>query len=547
MQVDFEKDDQEIIGKLTLSFGDACPQVSEIIKEFESSAFNRSFIIEENISEIVEQCSALVTVLKKGESQTLTFVCAEAIPAHMTFEVDAEKMSAKVKVITAQGGKRLSMNDIKRSCIKEGIKFGVKKTLIKRLLKRVWQAKPGETIEQLLVKGRPPQQGEDAYIEPLVKVFSATDRQHKINDDGSFDLKDLGSIETVKEGQVVARKIEATEGVPGRDIYGTEIPAEPGNDIVITAMEGTKISETDSDVLIAIKTGILRQTDEGVQVDDVFYVDKVTAREGHIKFNGTVVVSGDVAPDMRIEATGDVLIGGYVESAIIKSFGNISISGGCSGHPLENKTDEEKELYTCQLHAKGNIHVKFASQTDIHAKHELLVDKSLTNCDITAENIIVGNPDSPMGTLVGGVTLVSKKLILGTLGNKLNQQTKVSMNRTYDVFRKKEAEMWQFKESIDTQKEQLLALFKRVVTPQDKLKLEKKLAALEDRLIKYETLRKQLIAKRNDYMSEVAVIAKRNVYPSSIVKIADKTENVHELKGSSIIKLEEGAISLQPA
>lgn len=53
-----------------------------------------------------------------------------------------------------------------------------------------------------------------------------------------------------------------------------------------------------------------------MRVDEVLSVKQVDIRHGHVMFEGSLLVTGDVMPGMRIKTSGDVVIGGFVEGAI---------------------------------------------------------------------------------------------------------------------------------------------------------------------------------------------------------------------------------------
>ena len=517
---------------------------NQILNALKSSDFSSYKFDKELIKTIPE------TAKNNPKDESKKIDVAHVTDAEITFIISKDNMSAQVQVVTAQGGKKLSMVDIKRACQNNEIKFGLKTTLVKRLLKKTRQVEPGTLIEQKLVKGKPPVSGHDAYLKPKVKLFSELKRKHKVDEQGRFDLKDLGTISTVKEGQVVAVKIDATSGVDGVDIFGNQLTAEPGKDFELVAMDGTEISGKHPDRLVALKQGILRQTDNGIVVDDVYVVEKVTPRQGHIRFNGSVIVTGDVSPDMKIEATGDIIIGGYVESASIKSHGNITVSGGCSGHVIDESDSggegSETENYSCELVSENNVDVEFASQIKIVAKQDVSVKKALMNCQVTASNLFIGEPERGNGKLIGGKAFISKVLQSGFIGNASHVTTVITMNRVYDVFREKEMQLWNKVQDLNEKMEVLSETLLNQLPPEEKEKIQKQIAIVEAKSIKYSGYRKILVEKRREFIESIRIVVSNKIYPNSIIKIADKIMKIEEKKSKSLILVEADLLTIQP-
>ena len=54
-----------------------------------------------------------------------------------------------------------------------------------------------------------------------------------------------------------------------------------------------------------------------MRVDEVLNVKQVDIRHGHVEFEGSLLVTGDVMPGMRVKTSGDVVIGGFVEGGYI--------------------------------------------------------------------------------------------------------------------------------------------------------------------------------------------------------------------------------------
>ena len=89
----------------------------------------------------------------------------------------------------------------------------------------------------------------------------------------------------------------------------------------------------------------------GVRVDDVLCYDFVDATTGHIRFEGSVIVSGDVKDAMQIVATGDITVLGFVESATLQSDNEITVVKGVIGRKRDEST------CSCRIQAKRSVSV----------------------------------------------------------------------------------------------------------------------------------------------------------------------------------------------
>lgn len=105
-------------------------------------------------------------------------------------------------------------------------------------------------------------------------------------------------------------------------------------------MPGTEISAADPNLLIASVSGHPILFSDGARVDQTLKFKEVGLNTGHITFDGSLEISGDVRTDIKIDVTGDVFVKGVVERATIKAGHNIHIAGGALGD-INLNTHEE--------------------------------------------------------------------------------------------------------------------------------------------------------------------------------------------------------------
>lgn len=101
-------------------------------------------------------------------------------------------------------------------------------------------------------------------------------------------------------------------------------------------------------------------------VSDVYDVPaNVDVSTGDIEYKGTVHVNGNVLTGYMIQATGDIIVNGVVEGAILIAGGNIVLKRGMQG------------MTKGSLSAAGNITAKFIENSEVRCEGTLMCDAIL--------------------------------------------------------------------------------------------------------------------------------------------------------------------------
>jgi len=139
-------------------------------------------------------------------------------------------------------------------------------------------------------------------------------------------------IQEVNKGDTLVLKIPFTKGIDGFDVFGHIIKATPGRDIKLPTGKNTVLS-ADGLKLLADKDGVISFSDSNVDILDIITIDgNVDFSTGNISHKGDVFIKGDVLPDFKVIAGGDIKIGGVVEGAYIESEkGSVIIHSGVLG------------------------------------------------------------------------------------------------------------------------------------------------------------------------------------------------------------------------
>lgn len=182
----------------------------------------------------------------------------------------------------------------------------------------------------LVAAGSLPEDGQDGYYEYFFRTNVA--RTPKTMADGNVDYRNVEWFEQVKKGQKLACYHGATTGKNGMAVTGREIPARKGREQCILTGNGFHRLE-DGKTYVADLDGIVSLAEDYAGTDTVMEiqlnvtnlltVEEVTLATGDVHFDGNVFVKGNVGSGAGIYATGDLLVGGFVESAHIETGGDI--------------------------------------------------------------------------------------------------------------------------------------------------------------------------------------------------------------------------------
>jgi uncharacterized protein (DUF342 family) len=150
--------------------------------------------------------------------EALYAVSVKSMPGQFEIAVREDKMSAVIETITPPlgNGKPVTIEDIEHTLADLGIIFGINKENIKSIVSEV--VKTGASRNNVeIAAGEPAKAGEDGRID--LKIG-----QDAVN-------KDPNANRMVKSGQVIVVRTPAEKGIPGRNIFGEEVPASRGKDM----------------------------------------------------------------------------------------------------------------------------------------------------------------------------------------------------------------------------------------------------------------------------------------------------------------------------
>jgi uncharacterized protein (DUF342 family) len=304
-----------------------------------------------------------------------------------------------------------------------GVQYGIDARAMGALCERLRQGLP-TPIAVCLAQGRPPQHGEDDRFEFALDV----ERKPGIfREDGSIDFRQLNLAPLVKAGQALGRRFPAGQGVPGTDVWGREVPARNGTELVVETGRNVRRvqQEGQPDEFVAEVEGELGIIDRRDRLPPSLYLavrEKMVVQgdvdygTGNIDFPGSVEVRGTVKPGFLVRAEGDVVVGEHVEAgAQIACTGNLAVRYGISGA-------------TTRVEAKGSVFARFVNAAQVRAGEDLVIGEYVYNAAVRAGktlSVFGQSGREPSGSIVGGTAMAGALIRARHIGSEGGQPARL--------------------------------------------------------------------------------------------------------------------------
>lgn len=359
---------------------------------------------------IPEALEKMLTCYNSGTGFTL--VLGERRDGSFSVDIAADFMSAHLTVTPAYGGNPVTTGQIYAKLREEGICFGVLEETIHTAVAK------GYARKKLLAEGLQPAQGDDTQFISLLP--DAKNSLQHAEDLETVDYRNFGTITTVKQGDPLMRRLPATDGEAGTNILGLPVPAAKGNDLGFSPLiSGAEVHPDDPDLLIAVLPGQPFLVKDGVKVEPVISIKNVDLSSGNLDIEGSLSISGDVKPGMRVRATADIVVAGMVEAAHIEAGGTIEIKGAVIGQGQPRIGTEDLNPVAATVQAEGSITALFVENAVISAGGDISIREFVMNSELNAGNsILVGESGSSKGRIINSRCRATTKIEAITIGSR---------------------------------------------------------------------------------------------------------------------------------
>ncbi len=329
--------------------------------------------------------------------------------SRMSVEVTEDEMQAIVKITRPRySGKHMELDDILSALKNAGVVAGINEEWIKEYLDKM-----DYSYSLIAAEGVKPKHGKDAYIDYKVRI----DKSRTVfeeDEKGQVDFKDLDLLENVVVGQILAVKVAAEEGVPGRTITNRILPAKSGKDTVLKYGKGTILSEDGLELTAEINGQVVYQHSR-ISVEPVHLVKgDVSLETGNIVFLGSVIVTGNVQDNFVVKAAGNIEIRGSVQKAFLEAEGNIVVRQGIVGR-------EGAKIES----TGGSVFAKFIQSANIVVEKDVIVPEGILHSFVDAGGRIICT--GRRAKIVGGLIRAGDEVNARFLGSDTFTKTEVSV------------------------------------------------------------------------------------------------------------------------
>lgn len=251
-----------------------------------------------------------------------------------------------------------------------------------------------------VAKGEKSGDGKDGYVK---YHFSKEGKRVKLHEDssGRVNFKDMNLIQNVTKGDILCELIPPEEGKMGRTVKGEEVHGKLGAAAKLPSGKNVETSDNGTKLVAAID-GMVTWVDPEIIIEPIYVVDMVDSSTGNIRFNGSVVVNGEIGDGYEIHAAEDVTVAMSVGRVTITAGGNVKISGGILGQDKAH------------ISALGSIHVKFVQDAFLSSKKDIMVDDYIRSSEINAVGPVIVR--SPNGWISGGMVSSEAWIYCHTIG-----------------------------------------------------------------------------------------------------------------------------------
>jgi uncharacterized protein (DUF342 family) len=415
-----------------------------------------------------------------------------------------------------ENGEHPSEETIRKLFKEENINFGINEELLSDIL-----AKLGEGVypeEQVTIaEGEPAEDGEDGKVEYLFNTETSLKPAEDAG--GNVDYKNVSIIQSVKKGDELARVIPPTEGKPGKDINGNEIPCKEGTPAMLPVGTNTEASPEDENVLIAQTDGNVRLKGQAVEIYEGFIVKgDVDYSTGNINYDKSVSISGDIKSGFTVKCGGDLEVGGIIEDSEVFAGGSVLCKYGFVGNGKG------------KIESKGDVNVGFMKNQTIRSRSNVNIAKEALNCKIFARKEITVNGKSL--SIAGGTVIARDGITCNVVGNKSGIQTILEVGLDFTLVDEMEKTENQMKEILENKGKlmETAKRFERIVKMKRQLPEKEKLlyAKLRKTIEKYNVQVKNLEERKNKIdaklydFSNVFIKIEHSAMPGTLFKIGER-------------------------
>jgi len=453
------------------------------------------------------------------------------VDENIQIEFSKDKMQCFITLSMAFGGQSITKEIIKSRLGESGVIYGiVDETISDLLTNRVYNEKI------LVAEGKKATPGENAKI--IYHFDAKATNSPQLLDDGNVDFKQLNLISNVNENDLLAEIIPETEGIKGYDVFGNEVPPRAGKPLNVKKGKNTR---EDDLKIYASRAGQVTIKDGAITVSEVFEVPgDVDNSTGNIKFNGRIIVKGNVKSGFTLEADGDIIVYGVVEGAKLKANGDIVLNRGVQGN---------NQAF---LECTGNLVAKYIENTSICANGNIEADCILHSYAVAKSKVVISGK---RGLIAGGEVKAGDEISAITIGSHMGTSTKLEVGIDPEIKQKLtdlKKEVSELENKLDGLKK-TIDLLNRIsrtskLTPEKEEMFVKSIKAYEVLKNRHTTLSLELVEQESSLETSTKgkIHVSRTIYPGVKATILNVTRQLYDELSNCTLTLNDGEVVIGP-
>lgn len=336
---------------------------------------------------------------------------AEGIAFQLIVQHDENK--AWLKTVQAGNDSYYEPGPLMEDLAQENVRSGIKEDVIQDAFARLAEIEQvNEAI--LIAEGTDPVHGKDGSIDFKVDVSGHAAYRGVKSDDEKVDFREAVQVVSVKPGELLANLIPPTDGTPGSNLAGKPIQAKAGKPAKIRSGEGVEFNEAEN-TFTATTEGRPIFSNNILSVSACYVVPgDVDFNTGNVKFNGHVVVQGNVQDDFNIEAD-SVEVEGVIGACNITCQKLLIAKGGINGRERAS------------IEVKGDADIKYINQAKFIVLGKLFVHREVVNSTIWCRGQVKAQK------IIGGQCIALGGIDSNILGSELGVQTVLEPGINFEV------------------------------------------------------------------------------------------------------------------
>jgi len=226
-------------------------------------------------------------------------------------------------------------------------------------------------------------------------------------EDGRINFKQIHEFQSVSEGQKLLSVLPPDN---------PQSPSQTTSKTILHYLAGRNTTVSDDGLTVyANKNGHVFLRENKIIIDNIYHIEgDVDYTTGNVKFDGVILIEGDVRSGFRVDASESIIINGMVEAASVYSRnGDISIKHGIMG---KNRA---------KILAGGNLKCSFVQNANLSARKDVLIEKYAINSTILSGGKIFVNTNE--GMIWGGKVLAEDGIHVKIAGNERRTETEIGL------------------------------------------------------------------------------------------------------------------------